>query len=109
MSEEFEKARIARRLLASFIDFIIFCALFFLWPINKGVWGQDFGKRCLEVKVVAKNNEPISLGQAFGRFFMGFVDLVFSLEIIVAAVNENNQRIGDAAAVTFVVKSTCDG
>ena len=139
--QRFEKASIARRLLASLIDFIIyylvglvlgllfdaqnegvfsyhlegipaliiFCALFFLWPISEGVWGQTIGKRCLEIKVVAKNNEPISLGQAFGRFFLGFVDFVFLLGIIVAAVNKNNQRIGDAAAGTFVVKSTHNG
>ena len=84
---------------------ISFCILFFLWPISEGIWGQTIGKRFLDIRVVNKKNEPIDIGQAFGRFFIGFVDCILLIGIIVAAVNKNNQRIGDAAAGTLVVKS----
>ena len=84
------------------ISFIIF---FFLWPISEGLWGQTIGKRLLDIKVVTKRNEQINIGQAFIRFFLGFIDFFFLVGIIVAAVNKDNQRIGDAAAATFVVKS----
>lgn len=81
------------------------CFFFFLWPISEGIWGQTIGKRFLDIKVVTKRNESINMGQAFGRFFLGFIDFFLLIGIIVAAVNKDNQRIGDAAAGTFVIKS----
>ena len=95
--------------LEGFPALISFCIMFFLWPISESLWGQTVGKRLLDIKVVTKKNEPINLGQAFGRFFMGIIDFFFLLGIIVAAVNKDNQRIGDAAAGTFVVKSKYNG
>ncbi|MCI2227747.1 RDD family protein [Polaribacter sp. MSW13] len=88
---------------------ISFCLLFFLWPISEGIWGQTIGKRFLDIKVVTKKNEPITMGQAFIRFFLGFLDFFLLIGIIVAALNKDNQRIGDAAAGTFVVKSKYNG
>ncbi|PQJ77954.1 RDD family protein [Polaribacter porphyrae] len=78
---------------------------FFLWPISEGIWGQTLGKRFLDIKVVTKTYEPIDIGKAFIRFFVGFVDCILVVGIIVAAANKENQRIGDLAAGTFVVKS----
>jgi len=88
---------------------ISFCFLFFLWPISEGLWGQTIGKRFLDLKVVGKKHQPINLGQAFGRFFMGIIDFFLLMGIIVALINKNNQRIGDSAAGTFVVKSEYNG
>ena len=87
------------------ISFVIF---FFLWPISEGIWGQTLGKRFLDIKVVTKTNEPINIGKAFVRFFVGFVDCILVVGIIVAAANKENQRIGDLAANTLVVKSKYD-
>jgi uncharacterized RDD family membrane protein YckC len=84
---------------------ISFCFMFFLWPISEGIWGQTIGKRVLDLKVVSKKNEPINLGQSFGRFFLGIIDFFFLIGIIVALANKDNQRIGDLATGTFVVKS----
>ena len=84
---------------------ISFGFLFFLWPISEGVWGQTIGKRFLDIRVVTKEHKPINLGQAFGRFFLGIIDFIFLIGIVVAVINKNNQRIGDAAAGTFVIKS----
>ncbi|QOD60771.1 RDD family protein [Polaribacter haliotis] len=88
---------------------ISFCFMFFLWPISEGIWGQTIGKRFVDIKVVTKKNEPINVGQAFIRFFLGIIDFFLLIGIIVAAVNKDNQRIGDAAAGTFVVKSKYNG
>ena len=84
---------------------ISFCFLFFLCPISEGVWGQTIGKRFLDIRVVTKEHKPINLGQAFGRFFLGIIDFMFLIGIVVAVINKNNQRIGDAAAGTFVIKT----
>ena len=95
--------------LEGFPALISFCFMFFLWPVSEGLWGQTIGKRFMDIKVVTKKNDPISLGQAFGRFFMGIIDFFLLMGIVVASINKNNQRIGDSAAGTFVVKSEYDG
>lgn len=94
--------------LEGFPALISFCILFFLWPISEGTWGQTIGKRFLDIKVVNNKNEEITFGQAFGRFFLVIIDLMFLSGIIVALINKDNQRIGDSAAKTFVVKSKYD-
>ena len=95
--------------LEGFPALISFCFMFFLWPVSEGIWGQTIGKRFLDLKVVTKKNENINIGQGFIRFFMGIIDFFFLIGVIVAAANKDNQRIGDAAAGTFVVKSKYNG
>lgn len=95
--------------LQGFPAFIAFCCGLLLWPISEGVFGQTIGKRFMDIKVVSINNDEVSLGQAFGRFFLGIFDFMLLSGIIVASINKNNQRIGDIAAKTFVVKSKYNG
>ena len=95
--------------LEGFSAFIAFLFGFFLWPISENLWGQTLGKRFLDIKVVNNKNEKISLGQAFGRFFMGFIDCMLLSGIIVAAISKENQRIGDSATGSFVVKMNING
>lgn len=95
--------------LEGFPALISFCILFFLWPISEGLWGQTIGKRFLDIKVVSQKNTDINIGQAFGRFFLAFIDCSFISGIIVAVINKDNQRVGDMAAGTFVVKSKYNG
>ena len=85
--------------------FGMFLCSLFLWPISEGVWGQTIGKRFLELKVVTNEFESIGIGQAFGRFFLGFVDYIFLIGLIVAANNKQNKGIGDLAAKTIVVRT----
>lgn len=67
--------------------------------------GQTIGKRFLDIKVVSERFQYISMGQALGRFFMGFIDYMFLLGIIIAATNKRKQRIGDILAKTIVVQT----
>lgn len=85
--------------------FGMFLIGFFLWPISEGIWGQTIGKRFLDLKVVNDKFEPIGMGQAFGRFFLGFIDYIFLIGLIVASTNKQNKRIGDLALNTIVIKS----
>jgi uncharacterized RDD family membrane protein YckC len=77
----------------------------FLWPVSEGIWGKTLGKRALGLEVVNDKYEPLTLGQAFGRFFLGFADSFFLVGLIVAAVNKQNKRIGDLAAGTLVINN----
>lgn len=83
---------------------LMFCIGFFLWPISEAIFGQTIGKRFFDLKVVSDNLKPIGFGQAFARFFLGFVDYCFLAGIIVAAFNKHNKRIGDLVANTVVIK-----
>ena len=78
---------------------------FFLWPISEGICGQTIGKRFLNLKVVSNDFKRIGIGQAFGRFFLGFIDYIFLTGIIVAANNKQNKRIGDLLANTIVIRT----
>lgn len=78
--------------------------VFFLWPISEGIWGQTIGKRLFDLKVVNDNFEQIEIRQAFGRFFLGFIDYMFFIGLIIAKVNKQNKRIGDLGANTIVVR-----
>ena len=40
----------------------------------------------------------------FGMFFWFIIPVLFLVGIIVAAINKKNQRIGDAAANTIVIR-----
>lgn len=87
--------------LPALFFFLIF---FFLWPISEGIWGQTIGKRFMDIKEVGDDYKSIGTGQAFGRFFLGFIDYMFLIGIIIAATNKQNKRIGDLAANTIVIR-----
>ena len=84
--------------------FGMFLIGFILWPISEGIWGQTIGKRLLDLKVVTNEFKPIGIGQAFGRFFLAFIDYIFLIGLIIASANKQNKRIGDLAANTIVVR-----
>ncbi len=83
---------------------IMFLFGFFLWPISEGTFGQTIGKRLTKIKVVSDSSESASIGQAFIRFFFGFIDYIFLIGLIIASTDKNNRRIGDMVAKTLVVK-----
>lgn len=88
---------------------VMFLFGFIIWPISEGIYGKTIGKGFLNIKVVTDNYEPIGIGQAFIRFFLGFVDYIFLIGIIIAADNKQNKRIGDIVAKTLVIKSKNNG
>lgn len=76
----------------------------FLWPISEVTWGQTIGKRILDLKVVSNDFTPIGIKQAFSRFFLGIIDFIFLIGIIIATNNKQNKRVGDLVANTIVIR-----
>ncbi|UII19867.1 RDD family protein [Fulvivirga ligni] len=133
--KNYELAQKSARVIAFIIDYIIFLVIFFalvsffgssrglsfslegypalllfaitifLWPISEALWGQTVGKRAMRIKVLKANYEPIGFGQAIIRFILAPLDCFFLVGLIVASSSKNNQRIGDAAANTIVVRN----
>jgi len=91
--------------LTGFPAFVLMLIGVFLWPISEGIWGKTLGKRVLGLEVVNDRYEPPTLGQAFGRFFLGFADGFLLIGLVVAAINNKNKRVGDLAAGTLVINN----
>ena len=69
--------------------------------------GQSLGKRAINIRVLALDGTPPTLGAYIMRWMFRLVDTgIFGsmVALIVAAVNGKGQRVGDIAAGTAVVK-----
>jgi len=69
--------------------------------------GQTLGKRAMEIRVLALDGSPPTLGAYVMRWMFRLVDTgIFgsTVALVVAAVNGKGQRLGDIAAGTAVVK-----
>ena len=81
---------------------------FIIWPISEGLTGQSIGKWLLNLRVLTDESESISLGQSFIRFFLGLLDYIFCVGVLVAYNDNQNKRLGDLVAKTVVVKCKKD-
>jgi uncharacterized RDD family membrane protein YckC len=95
-------------------DSILFVIFFWMIPIAvysivQEVFfnGQTLGKRILRIKVVTTRGRQPSLTQYMVRWLFRLVDVWGSMGvvgIVVAATNKYNQRVGDLAAGTCLIK-----
>ena len=137
----FTPASVGDRIIAHFIDWVIFIAWFLIFAlVASGVGnslfdsrigmvffflfmllpvmlydllfevfmnGQTLGKRAMDIRVLALDGTPPTLGAYIMRWMFRLVDTgIFGsvVALIVAAVNGKGQRLGDIAAGTAVVK-----
>jgi len=90
----------------------IYTALnFVIWIVYftylEGKTGETIGKRAMGIKVVSEKGE-MDYTKSFIRNILRVIDwlpFVYILGFIVAVASKNNQRIGDLAARTTVVKA----
>lgn len=68
--------------------------------------GQTLGKMAAKIRVVSLDGAPLTTGQVAVRTLLRFVDgfFFYLIAVIVIAVSKNQQRIGDMAAGTTVVR-----
>ena len=98
----------SRRIVTFF--FIIFMALpVMLYDLLSEVFmnGQTVGKRAMDIRVLALDGTPPTLGAYLLRWIFRLIDtgIVGSVvALLVVAVNGRGQRLGDIAAGTAVVK-----
>jgi uncharacterized RDD family membrane protein YckC len=70
--------------------------------------GQSVGKKVMGIKVISLNGNPASFGQYLIRWLFRLIDLwigSFVVAVIMIAVTEKHQRIGDLIAGTTLVKT----
>jgi uncharacterized RDD family membrane protein YckC len=86
-------------LLALFFPVIFYS---FLWEIlNRG---RSPGKMAFGMRVVMRDGTPPTIGAYFMRWMLLLMDTWMWIGIIVILLNKNNQRLGDLAAGTIVIK-----
>lgn len=66
--------------------------------------GRSPGKMLRKMRVVKVDGTPLTLGSILLRWLMLLVDSISGLWILVIVITRNNQRIGDLAAGTMVIK-----
>lgn len=86
---------------------ILFVASFLYYWVGEGLWGRTIGKRFCDLRVVATDGSRIGLGRALVRTVLRLVDILpafYLLGALVVWVTRRDQRIGDLAAGTVVVR-----
>lgn len=131
---DFEIAGIGERLIALIIDYLILAAIviffFFVASFFKldqsgnlvfyvivsmflslyhfilefAFKGQSFGKKIQNIKVVAKNGQDAGFFQYLLRNVLRVVDLFYFIGVVVVFFTKKNQRLGDLAAGTIVIR-----
>jgi len=124
-----KKAGIGERFLALLIDFVVLTGIIILLTflqIDHWSWlylliislvlffyfmlmeifnhGQTFGKNIMNIRVVSSNGEKAGVFQYIIRNLIRPVDYLFGLGLIVMIATEKDQRLGDLAAGTIVIK-----
>jgi uncharacterized RDD family membrane protein YckC len=89
--------------LALLWAFVAFIACVFA----EGRWGVTPGKVVARIRVLGTDLEPCGFGRALVRNLLKFIDGFFNflVGIMIVALSENWQRLGDMAARTVVVDS----
>ena len=84
---------------------IWFLFSFGLHVVLQGIKGYTPGKALLGVRTVDAGGNPPGIGKAIVRWLFWIVDAFFFwlVGLITALVSENNQRVGDMVAKTYVV------
>ena len=66
--------------------------------------GQTIGKMIMNMRVVKKDGSMPTLGSYFLRWLLMSIDYIMGLGILVVLMSKDNQRLGDIAAGTMVIK-----
>jgi len=77
----------------------------FVFSFLEGKWGVTPGKWVLGIRVFGADLRPCGFGRAFVRNLLKFIDgfFNFTIGILLVALTENWQRVGDMAARTVVI------
>ena len=73
----------------------------------EGLYGRTVGKRIAGIVVVSSDGSRITMRQAAIRNLLGLVDgvLSYAVGLVVMLITDRNQRVGDLAARTVVVRA----
>lgn len=93
------------------LSFAFMAVIFFGFSALEGQWGITPGKWLLGIRVLGTDLKPCGFGRALLRNLLKFADGFFNFMVglLVSALSENWQRVGDMAARTVVVRNLAGG
>jgi uncharacterized RDD family membrane protein YckC len=95
----------AAELVFVVVGFLLFWAY---WILPEALWsGRTLGKHLLHLRVVDARGGPLTAGQAIVRNLLRIVDFLptsYAVGAVVMFASPRNQRLGDLAAGTVVVR-----
>ena len=88
------------------IALVISGLLFYFYHVIMEIFnhGQSFGKNIMKIRVVSYNGEKAGVYQYIIRNLIRPIDYFFGLGLVVMIATEQDQRLGDLAAGTVVIK-----
>ncbi|WP_422360120.1 RDD family protein [Reichenbachiella sp.] len=87
------------------VVFLFFAVVFFYHLICELFMdGQSVGKRSRGIRVMKRNGDSASFSSYFLRFLLRPIDSLYGLGLAVIFFTDHNQRLGDLAAGTVLVK-----
>jgi uncharacterized RDD family membrane protein YckC len=98
---------------STFVSILISGGLMILYSLTceSLLDGQTIGKRALNIKVVRVDGKPVGFSDLMLRSLLILVDFYYSFGIVgtlLISSSENQQRLGDMAAGTTVIKIKSD-
>ena len=87
---------------------LVFPVVFYDLVCEMAFNGQSVGKKVMGIKVISLSGEQPSFSQYLVRWLLRLVDFSFSgslVALIMVAVSDKKQRLGDLAAGTVLVKT----
>ncbi|WP_225333770.1 RDD family protein [Halomicrobium urmianum] len=82
--------------------------MFAYFIVLEALYGQTLGKMLLSITVVGEDGSPIGWGESIIRNLLRIVDalpFLYIVGIIAVVLTDDEQRVGDLAASTYVVES----
>jgi uncharacterized RDD family membrane protein YckC len=90
---------------APFLIYVVISfAYYFLMENAKG---QTLGKMAMKIKVVSLDGQPLTPGKVAVRTLLRIIDgfFFYLVAVVVIAISKNQQRLGDMAGGTTVVRA----
>lgn len=94
--------------LALLLQLLLPVAILAYFIVMEGLYGYTLGKKLLSIRVVSENGGEIGMGASAIRNLLRIVDslpFAYILGIALILINDDEQRVGDMAGSTYVVKA----
>lgn len=103
------QANFSGDVMTLFVFVVSIPAIFYTLLSEVFMNGQTIGKRVMKIKVISINGNQPSFSQYLLRWLFRTIDLWMTgniLAVVMVAVNEKRQRLGDIVAGTALIKTT---
>lgn len=89
------------------VQLFLVLVVFAYFVLMEGIYGYTVGKKLLSIRVVDESGGKIGIGKSAIRNVLRIVDglpFAYILGVALIALNDDEQRVGDMVASTYVVK-----